>query len=51
MGMGIAQVAAQNAKISVIVMDVSKDQLSKQMAFLGCWEEYLKNEAHAYESY
>jgi len=33
MGMGIAQVAAQVAKLDVVVMDANADQIKKQLAF------------------
>jgi 3-hydroxyacyl-CoA dehydrogenase len=35
MGMGIAQVAAQVARLPVVVMDASEQQLGKQLKFLG----------------
>lgn len=35
MGMGIAQVAAQVAKVDVVVMDSNKANLDKSLAFMG----------------
>ena len=35
MGMGIAQVAAQVAKVDVLVMDANKANLDKSLAFMG----------------
>ena len=47
MGMGIVQVAAQVAKLPVIVMDTSSDQIAKQVKFMGTELAISGRRAHA----